>query len=168
MNDMRTNKEEIAKVKVDDRGLDSLERQIQELFRLIAKKESGNTSSRDDASRTQTILKQSLQRMQDQLDGMHKTLFEKPDKSSIDSNFMVLQNEMDNLNVKLKFHEHKNAQLEENLRGMISAYNSEMAQEMVLMKEQGRNEGLVAQTQLKGFQEYVTERLRGVEETLAT
>ena len=99
---------------------------------------------------------------------MHKNLFEKPDKSSIDSNFMVLQDEMDNLNVKLKFHEHKNSQLEENLRGMISAYNSEMAQEMVLMKEQGRNEGLVAQTQLKGFQEYVTERLRGVEETIAT
>lgn len=36
------------------------------------------------------------------------------------------------------------------------------------MKEQGRNEGLVAQTQLKGFQEYVTERLRGVEDTIAS
>ena len=56
MNDVRTSKEEIAKIKVDDRGLDSLERQIQELFRLIAKKESGN-SQRDDVSRTQTILK---------------------------------------------------------------------------------------------------------------
>jgi hypothetical protein len=131
---MRTSKEEIAKIKVDDRGLDSLERQIQELFRLIAKKESGN-SQRDDVSRTQIILKQNLQRMQDQMDGMHKNLFEKPDKSSIDSNFMVLQNEMDNLNVKLKFYEHKNSQLEENLRGMISGYSSEMAQEMVLMKE---------------------------------
>ena len=60
------------------------------------------------------------------MDGMHKNLFEKPDKSSIDSNFMVLQNEMDNLNVKLKFYEHKNSQLEENLRGMISGYSSEM------------------------------------------
>ena len=73
------------------------------------------------------MLKQHLQRMQDQIDGMHKNLFEKPDKSSIDSNFMVLQNEMDNLNVKLKFYEHKNSQLEENLRGMISGYHSEMA-----------------------------------------
>ena len=52
LNDMRTSKEEIAKIKVDDRGLDSLERQIQELFRLIAKKESGGNSSREDVSRT--------------------------------------------------------------------------------------------------------------------
>jgi hypothetical protein len=144
LNDVRTSKEEIARIKADDRGLDSLERQIQELFRLIAKKESGGNPHREDVSRTQTLLKQGLKRMQDQLDGMHKTLFDKPDKSSIDSNFMVLQNEMDNLNVKLKFYEHKNSQLEENLRGMISGYSSEMAQEMVLMKEQGRNEGLVA------------------------
>jgi chromosome segregation ATPase len=127
LNDVRTSKEEIARIKADDRGLDSLERQIQELFRLIAKKESGGNPQREDVTRTQTLLKQGLQRMQDQLDAMHKTLFDKPDKSSIDSNFMVLQNEMDNLNVKLKFYEHKNSQLEENLRGMISGYSSEMA-----------------------------------------
>jgi Holliday junction resolvasome RuvABC ATP-dependent DNA helicase subunit len=41
--DMRNSKEDIAKIKVDNRGLDSLERQIQELFRLIAKKEGNGT-----------------------------------------------------------------------------------------------------------------------------
>jgi hypothetical protein len=55
--------------------------------------------------------------MQEQIDHMQKqVLAEKADKASVDSNFMVLQNEMDNLNVKLKFYEHKNQQLEENLR----------------------------------------------------
>lgn len=51
---------------------------------------------------------------------MHKQVLDKPDKASIDSNFMVLQNEMDNLNVKLKFYEHKNTQFEENLKSLVS------------------------------------------------
>ena len=54
---MRGCKEEIARIKVDDRGLDSLERQIQELFRLIAKKEGGAAGVREDHSRSQAILK---------------------------------------------------------------------------------------------------------------
>lgn len=57
--------------------------------------------------------------MSEFMDQLHRQLLEKPDKTSIDSNFMVLQNEMDNLNVKLKFHEHKNSQIEESLRGLI-------------------------------------------------
>ena len=61
---------------------------------------------------------------------------DKPDKASIDSNFMVLQNEMDNLNVKLKFHEHKNSQLEEHLRGVFANQNMELMQQMQMVREQ--------------------------------
>lgn len=56
---------------------------------------------------------------------MHKHVLDKPDKASIDSNFMVLQNELDNLNVKLKFYEHKNTQMEENLRALVSNHQEE-------------------------------------------
>jgi Holliday junction resolvasome RuvABC ATP-dependent DNA helicase subunit len=54
--DMRACKEDIARIKVDNRGLDSLERQIQELFRLIDKKE-GSAGQREDHTRSQAILK---------------------------------------------------------------------------------------------------------------
>ena len=64
--DMRGCKEDIAKIKADSRGLDSLERQIQELFRLIAKKESGGgsgSSGAQEMARVQAIIKQNMGRM---------------------------------------------------------------------------------------------------------
>ncbi len=44
---------------------------------------------------------------------------------------------MDNLNVKLKFHEHKNKQLEETLREMLT---QEVAEKVGLLREQVRGE----------------------------
>ena len=57
--------------------------------------------------------------MQEQIDFLHKSILDKPEKQILDSQFMVLQNEVDNLNVKLKFHEHKHNQLEEDIQGTI-------------------------------------------------
>jgi len=68
---MRGCKEDIARIKVDSRGLDSLERQIQELFRLIAKKE-GSSNGPQEMSRVQTMIKSAMSRMQEQVDHMHK------------------------------------------------------------------------------------------------
>ena len=70
---------------------------------------------------------------------MHKQVLDKPDKAFIDSNFLVLQNEMDNLNVKLKFHEHKNTQLEDTLTTMLS---TELTHHVALLKENLKTEGL--------------------------
>lgn len=39
---------------------------------------------------------------------MNRNLVDKADKSSTDSNFLVQQNEVDNLKVKLQFYQDKN------------------------------------------------------------
>jgi len=50
------------------------------------------------------------------MDLIHRQLVDKSDKVSVDSNFLVQQNEVDNLKMKVKFNEHKAQLMEEKIQ----------------------------------------------------
>lgn len=61
---------------------------------------------------------------------------------------MVLQNEVDNLNVKLKFHEHKHNQLEEDIQGSISSQVIDIGSRITLINEQLKHENLLLKKEI--------------------
>lgn len=52
-------------------------------------------------------IRQQLQKVQENLDALHRLTVEKANKESTDSNFKVLQDEVDNLKVKVAFNQSK-------------------------------------------------------------